>query len=74
MLKLFNPFKPHVVKFGEFKYGLRKLSKTLLFGWIYFDQQGGTHWWFSSEFIPKYCVTDRADKVKFPLGSGEYID
>ena len=40
-MKLFNPFKPHIVQFGDGTYGVRRLSTIFLFeAWEFLDSAG----------------------------------
>jgi len=72
-MQLYNPFKPHIVQFNNGKYGVRKLSPILLFGWMYFDQQSANYWWSTEEYIPKYCISETLEKLKQPLDEGKRI-
>lgn len=67
-MKFYNPFKPHLCKFGNGLYGVRKLT---FFGWEYFDQDSIIplhHWWLPYKYVVKYCMTT-IDKVRWPIKS-----
>ncbi len=71
MFKLYNPYKPHPVKFNNGMFGVRK--KLFLIGYQFYDQKGGSDWWFSDEYIPKYCTVKNFEDLKMPLDKGAYI-
>ncbi len=72
MFKLYNPFKPHVVKFSNGKYGLRKLN--LFGGYEFFGQKHCNYWWHDMEYIPEYCTVDNIEDLRKPIGNGEYVE
>lgn len=49
-MKLYNPFKPHIVEFDGWYY-VRKLT---LIGFQYLDQYE-YYWWYDTEHRDKYC-------------------
>lgn len=71
----YNPFKAHVVEFGD-GYAVRKFSLGT-FTFKYLDRQDMGMWWYSKEYHRKYCwhktldaaiqacVTVRKSKVVF---------
>lgn len=66
MIKFYNPFKPHVVMFNNGKFGLRKYEMWT--GWLYYDQTNHqVHWWFMSEYIPKYCQANSVAELRWPF-------
>ena len=42
-MKIYNPFKAHYCRFGDGRYGVRKLSLREL-GWMYFDTNDMKFW------------------------------
>lgn len=50
-MKIYNPFKPHLVQFTDGSYAYRK---SKVFYWTLLDKDGG-HWWFGKEQWQRYC-------------------
>lgn len=50
-MKLYNPFKPHIVKRGD-QYAIRKWSN----GWGYLDIKRDL-WWYLKEYVESYTTT-----------------
>jgi hypothetical protein len=71
MFKLYNPYKPHVVKFNNGMFGVRK--KLFMIGYEYYDQKGSGTWWYGTEYVPKYCLANSVDDLKLPIDKGAYI-
>jgi hypothetical protein len=57
-MKLFNPFKAHIVQCGD-KYLVRR---WYLLAWFYKETESfrheEPHWWNSWEYASKYCECD----------------
>jgi len=59
-MKIYNPFKPHLVQFTDGSYAYRKFD---LVSWVLLDRDGGHwwyrdggHWWFSRHpYWQLYC-------------------
>lgn len=52
---MYNPFRPHLVRFSDGLYGIRKFSITH-FDWVYFDLNIVTYlWWTRSASDYRDC-------------------
>jgi len=71
-MKLYNPFKPHVVEFEDGTFAVRKFS-LIDFGFVYRDATKGKldHWWrCQSDFhYAKMSSYSQALKLYWELGS-----
>lgn len=70
-MKLFNPFKPHVVRFNNGNFGVRKWS--WICGWEFYDQHSGSHWWHMMEHVTKYAQALSTLNLRMPLDKGVYF-
>ena len=61
-MKIYNPFKPHLVQFADGSYAYRKSE---VFYWTMLDKDGD-HWWFGKEHWGHYCHTSE-DKAEMAL-------
>jgi len=68
-MKLYNPFKPHIVKHG----GVYYIRRLCFFGWRFLDSSSFDYWWsgtstgygkFSSLEKVKKAFDDKAWKFK----------
>ncbi len=60
-MKLYNPFKPHIVKLGEY-YLVRKLT---LAGWAFRDKDYlFDFWWTTEKYVRRYCVHQTLEEAK----------
>ena len=64
-MKLYNPFKPHLVKIGN-RYAIRKF--TLFYWWVFIDkraEEAKSILWWSSNYTNYYLFDslDAAQKV-----------
>lgn len=50
-MKIYNPFKPHLVQFNDGSYAYRKFA---LIAWVLLDREGD-HWWFGKVHWQIYC-------------------
>ena len=60
-MKIYNPFKQHIVRFTTGKFAVRKL--TLWWNYKGLDSRINS-WWISEEYIYKYCVVDTLEEAK----------
>lgn len=51
-MKIYNPFKPHLVQFTDGSYAYRKSE---VFYWTMLDRDDGNHWWFGKEQWQRHC-------------------
>ncbi len=59
-MKLYNPFKPHIVTDGKYYY-VRKLTSI---GWGFLDRRNPDDFWFVPRFISKYCNLDTKEDAR----------
>lgn len=64
-MKLYNPFKPHVVQGDDGKYYVRKVG--LLFDESFMDKIYPSYWWCSREYVSKYCACATLAEAKLLL-------
>ena len=50
-MKLYNPFKPHIVTDGKYYY-VRKLT---FIGWSFLDRNDPDYFWSIPQFVNKHC-------------------
>jgi hypothetical protein len=69
-MKFYNPFKPHIVSFGEY-YAIRKLCwyGLFVFQWEYldtYDNWGYDKWWWTypSLHFEEYCKINTVAQAK----------
>jgi hypothetical protein len=67
-MKLYNPFKWHLVQIGD-KYALRKYF--LIHGWKYLDKVSFHSWFFSVGL--RDCLYDKKEDAQKRLGSMKVI-
>lgn len=53
---MFNVFKPHVVRFVDGTFGIRRLS-LFWFGWVFFDLKNNNFWWRKKQYPNDTCGT-----------------
>jgi hypothetical protein len=52
-VKFYNPFKPHIVKFKNGKYGVRALD---LLGWAFLDvEEDEDFWWRDEDYVVEHA-------------------
>jgi len=64
MIKLINPFKPHVSKRGN-TYVIRKLDPFLF--WLYFPLNRALPLGHSQWYVDKYCKFNRKEEAEMML-------
>lgn len=65
-MKLYNPFKPHVVQGDDGKYYVRKVE-GLFFNESFMDKFYPPYWWYSQKYVSKYCACDTLAEAKLLL-------
>ncbi len=60
-MKLYNPFKPHVVKRAGYYY-VRKLTVIPLWGFL--DATSCAYWWSLPPGLCRYCKFDSIEDAK----------
>jgi len=65
-MKLYNPFKLHLVQFSNGKYGLRYLS-CFHFGWMYKDLNATYFSWPKESNYFKDCMVDTKEQATLEL-------
>jgi hypothetical protein len=63
-MKIYNPFKKHLVQFSNGKYGIRHHT---IFGWKYTDLEHGYYSWDKQSMYFENCVTDNEEFAKLHL-------
>ena len=62
-MKFYNPFKPHVVSFGD-KYLVRRWH---VLAWEYKEistfRNEEPHWWLLWEYVNKYCMCNSLEQA-----------
>ena len=58
-MKLYNPFKPHLVQVGEYYY----VRRWRLIYWEGFDRSGDLFWWMTYQYQRKYCWVKDIDSA-----------
>lgn len=56
-MKLYNPFRPHIVELSNGNFAVRQLT---VYGWQYYDNQCGRlddYWWNSLKFINHFKIS-----------------
>jgi hypothetical protein len=71
-MKLYNPFKLHIVKFSNGKYGLRHLN-VFHFGWMYKDLANDYYSWSKESIHFKDCMTNTLDEINLYMITDEVI-
>lgn len=62
--RFYNVFKPHIVKFDEINYGVRRWS---FMGWEYLDNNtSGSYadFWWGERHALRYCAFNALDKAR----------
>ena len=77
-MKLYNPFKAHIVQTTD-KYFVRRLDFPTPV-WIYKSSVGlhllldkKPNWWFSWEYVVKYCPCDTLEQARI-LRDKQWVD
>lgn len=65
-MKLYNPFKWHLVQIGN-KYALRKWFS--IYGWMYLGRFGFDNYFF--KYVENYCLHDTKEAAQKRLGKME---
>lgn len=65
-MKIYNPFKPHIVEFQNGKFAVRRYEFLC---WTYkghtiFPRESESHWWFVHEYVVKHCMVDTLEEAK----------
>ena len=71
-MKLYNPFKPHIVKFKNGKFAIRQFK--MLWGWEFLDNNiisiHENYWWtFNTEIAQYYIEFSTLEEVEKRLSS-----
>lgn len=66
-MKLYNPFKPHIVTNGDGNYYIRKFGMC---GWEYLDRTEDYYWWLVSN--KGYAKFDSLESAKLRFTSIGY--
>lgn len=62
-MKLYNPFKAHIVQSADGRYAVRR---HCLIGWEYKDNgkvSCSTAWWYVLEYAKKWCFVDTLEEA-----------
>jgi len=63
-MKLFNPFKAHIVQFSNGKYAVRRWN---FLAWEYRENWTNpnvdVYWWNAIEFVMKWCMVDTHEQA-----------
>lgn len=59
-MKLYNPFKPHIVTDGKYYY-VRKLTYT---GWSFLNRNHPNYFWNVPYHVNKYCNLDTKEDAR----------
>lgn len=76
-MKLYNPFKAHVVQTAD-KYFVRRLDFPTPV-WVYKSSVGWLRdnkkplWWFAWEYVVKYCTCDTLEQARI-LRDKQWVD
>jgi hypothetical protein len=64
-MKLFNPFKAHIVQFANGKFAVRKWS---IFMWEYKEHttfaKDDIYWWNTMEYVKRWCMVDTLEQAQ----------
>lgn len=69
---MINIFKPHLVRFNNGKYAVKKYS-ILYLEYIYKDFNNKQHWWDKDSTYFDDCLTDNIEEAKLYLDKGEPV-
>lgn len=63
-MKLFNPFKAHIVQFSNGKYAVRRWRVA----WEYKEHitlsNEDVYWWNTMEYVKKWCMVDTLEQAQ----------
>ncbi len=68
-MKLYNPFKPHIVKHRGYYY-VRKLTVVPLWGFL--DAVSHDYWWSVPVTLARYCRFNSAEEAKLAIDNCKY--
>lgn len=63
-MKLYNPFKAHIVQFADGKFAVRRWS---VLAWEYKERivfnNDVAYWWNTMEYVRKWCCVDTHEQA-----------
>lgn len=71
-MKFYNPFKPHVVKYKDWGFAVRKY--ILFKGWRYLDQRHQFDWWSEHiDYFYGWCVRKTIKELYLKPNKREHL-